>query len=821
MYNKLPGYQIMITRAKIAILTLFISGNICAQSPAERRANRLFENFSYEPAIELYEYVIRKHPENKSVIRNLAESYRKTNNPVKSAQWLARVIEAGIARNEDYLYYAQALEMTGKKEDAAKYFEKYDQLMGADKRGERFAKSLANYADLFMESGQFRIENIRENSVDADFSPAFYPGGILLVSERGNSAYIKSVFPWNNRRWLDLFLCTGENDSNLTSTVRMPDRINSKYHEGPVSYSAERNLLAFTRNNYYDGKVHRSSDHINKLSILFSSQEGKKWTKPTRFPYNSKEYSTGHPAFGISGNTLWFVSDMPGGYGGTDVYVSRFENNSWTKPENLGPAVNSEGNELFPYVLNDSLMYFASNGWGGLGGLDIFKFNLKDPRQSKPENIGSPINSAGDDFGLIMRAGARSGFFSSNRAEGKGNDDIYRFTYSPKPSEILVIDQDEVKPVARAMVSWQIENGPPGAEFITDGEGKTETFLKPCQWYQFRVKAEGYPEKTIPIQTACPVKPGEEIRILIKKPKLYGNVFNKYLNVDIEGASVKLFDLSDGNKEVASALTDSKGYFRFILYPCHEYNVIAHKDGLPDVSRIFKAPCTDKEEDVAQKLGMGIAPQRGVSLQVFVTDEQTGSPIPGARIRMMDKKGEVSDYLADENGAFETILLEGNTYNVSSRRIGFFSTSKSKTEIFVTKGDRKIIKELKLLRLKEGGVIALEGIFYDLAKFEIRSDAAKVLDYVVQVMEENPLMKIELGSHTDSRGSDDDNMILSDKRAKAAAEYIISKGIQADRISGRGYGETQLKNKCGNGVKCPDKLHQENRRTEIRILDFE
>ena len=805
----------------IAMLCLLLGVKASAQSPAERRANRLFENFSYEPAIELYEYVIRKNPENRSVIRNLAESYRKTNNPAKTAQWLARAIEVGINRNEDILYYAQALEMIGKKEEATKYFQKYDQLMGADKRGERFAKSLTNYVDLFMESGQFRVENIRENTKDADFSPAFYPGGLMLVSERGNSAYIKSVFPWNNRRWLDLFVSTGENDSNLTSTTRLPDRINSKYHEGPVSYSPERNMLAFTRNNYFDGKVQRSSDHINKLSILFTSPKGKGWTKPVKFAHSSAEYSVGHPAFGKQGTTMWFISDMPGGLGGTDIYVSRLENDVWSKPENLGPKVNSEGNEMFPFVLNDSLLYFASNGWGGLGGLDIFKFNLQDAQQTKPDNIGSPVNSSGDDFGLIMRPGARSGFFTSNREGGKGNDDIYRFTYSPRPGAILVIDQDEVKPISRANVSWKLEGDSIVKEGITDLEGKTSTFLKPCQWYQISVKADGYPEKVIPVQTACPVKPGEEIRILVKKPKLYGNVFNKYLNTDIEGAAIQLFDLSTGGKEVGSATSDTKGYFKFILYPCHEYKVVARKEGLPEVSRIFKAPCTDKEEDVAVKLGTGIAPQRGASLQVYITDEQSGAPVAGARVSVLDKKGDVNDYLTDDNGFFETVLLEGNTYKVDSRRVGYFSTSKSKMDITVAKGERKIIKDLKLLKLAEGGTIALEGIFYDLAKYDIRPDAARVLDYVVQVMNENPSMKIELGSHTDAQGSDADNLVLSDKRAKAAAEYIISKGIQADRITGKGYGETRLKNKCGNGVKCPDKLHQENRRTEIQILDFE
>lgn len=808
-----------------SLLALLVSTSVLsAQSPSERRANRLFENFAYEPAIELYESVIKKNPENKAVIRNLAESYRKTNNSIKTEQWLARVIESGIARNEDYLYYAQALETNGKKEEARKQFEKYDGLMAADKRGERSVQSLARYENLFVESDNYRIENLGSNTVESDFSPAFYNNGLIHVSARSNTAYIKSVFPWNNRRWLDLHFIELLNDSLTGSVTLLPSSINTKYHEGPVSWSASRNELAFTRNNYFNGKVRRSSDHINKLKIFFSSPKGNnKWSSPVSFIHNSDEYSTGHPVFGTDGKTLYFASDMPGGYGGTDLYVSRFENNTWSKPENLGPTVNTEGNEFFPFVLNDSILFFASNGWGGLGGLDILKSELKDGKAGQAANVGAPVNSPRDDFGLIMKPDGRSGYFSSNRIDGKGDDDIYRFTYTPSLSAILVIDQDEVKPVTGAQITLQQAEQSGERQLVSDGEGKATTLLRGCQQYNLTIKAEGYPERRQSVQTACPAKPGEEIRILIRKPKVYGNVFDKYLNKDIAGAKVTLTDVTGGEKkEAGTAVTDEKGYFKFVLLPCHEYHVSALKEGLPEVSRTFKAPCTDKEEDAVVRLGTGIAPQRGVLLQLFVTDEQSGSPVGNAKLQLLNKSsGELMELIADDNGSYETVLKEGVTYTVNASRIGYFSTSKSKSNIPVAKGERKIIRELSLLKLREGGQFALEGVFYDLAKFNIRPDAARVLDYVVQVMQENPSMVIELGSHTDAQGGDADNLILSEKRAKAAEEYIVSKGIDAARITGKGYGETQLKNNCGNGVKCPDKLHQENRRTEIRIVNFE
>ena len=807
----------------IAFCLFFFSVQTFGQSAMEKRANKLYENYAYSQAIELYEYVIAKKPGNNAVIRNLADAYRKTNNQDKSVEWFSKVIVAGIAKNEDYLYFGQALAATGKKDEAKMQFEKYDKLMAIDKRGARSIKDIQNFTAFFNESDSYKIQNLNSNTLRSDFSPAFNGDNSLIVVSNGyQKSFVKSIFPWNNEQWLDLYEVSLTNDSSTGDSEKLSRIINSKYHEGPASITKDNSLMAFTRNSYYNGKVKRSIDHINKLKLFFAQKEDGKWKNVTPFPFNSDEYSCGHPSFSKDGNTIYFSSDMPGGYGASDIYKSKFENNTWSKPENLGTEINSEGNELFPFIQNDSLLLFASNGWGGMGGLDIFRSEISNGTFGKIENLGAPINSISDDFGMIAKNNSRSGYFSSNRDGGKGEDDIYRFTFTPRPTPLIIVDQDEVKPIEFAKVSVSLNDVLLGTQ-TADGEGKTKFYLKPCQTYKVESIAEGYPTRKQTFTTACPASNKEEIRILMKKPKLYVNVFDKFLNKDLQGAELLLEDITaNATPTKDNGITDEKGYFKFILTPCHEYRVTATKKGLPAVTRTLRAPCTEKEEDVAVKLGTGIAPIKGVLIKLKVVDEQSGEVVANARLKLFNKTTkDLQQILTDENGFYETVLTENSSVNVAASRIGYFSTSKSKSDIEVKKGDKEITRELKVLKLREGGVIALEGIFYDLAKWNIRPDAGKVLDYVVLVMQENPSMVIELGSHTDAQGKDDANLKLSDSRAQSAAEYIIEHGIESARITGKGYGESQIKNKCGNGVKCPDKLHQENRRTEIRIVDFE
>ena len=809
----------------VLLLSLLIPVTVNAQKPLEKRANRLYDNFAYAEAGELYAHLLKKSPQNKQAVYRLAICHMNTGNTRDAEKTFAAAIGLGMNDADTYIKLGVCQIMNAKREEARITFEKAQKLYPADMRSSFYLESLNNTDLIYAESEAYRVERLPLSSIGSDFSPLVISEGgkskMLLVSNGLSSKHPKSKDLWNKKRWFDLWEIEMANDSTPTAATPLSGAVNTKYHEGPASWNAANNELAFTRNAYYKGRVTRSKDRVNKLNIFFSrkNEQGKSAIVP--FEHNNAEYSVGHPAFSADGKTLIFVSDMPGGFGGTDIYVCTLSGNSWSKPQNLGPQINSAGNEMFPFLLDDATLFFSSSGWGGLGGLDIYKSVREESAWVSLENAGSPLNSPSDDFGVFVFPDGRRGFFSSNRNSEDFSDHVYRFTYSPRPASITVRDRDELSPVANAEIEILL-NGKTKATIKTDASGTAEIWLNPCKNYTFKTRAEGYPEHEKQQETACKPKDSRDYQVAVRKPKAYVKVYDMYNQKNIEGAKVRLLNLSTPAAAPIELLSDTGGFVRFNLMPCQEYEIAAEKKDMPLVGKKIKAPCSLSEPDVAVRLGTGIAPPKGLILRINIVDEQNGAPVPNARVNVWIT-GEKTPraLIADAYGEIETITKEGAGVSLETNCVGYFSTSKSKEKFNVPKGDKSVLKTLKLLKLSEGGIIALEGIYYDLNKTNIRKDAAKVLDYVVQVMTENPQMIIELGSHTDSRDTDERNMKLSEGRAAAAAEYIVSKGIEATRISGKGYGETQLKNGCGDGVKCTEAQHQENRRTEIKIISFD
>lgn len=805
----------------IFIISIISASFIQAQSLVEKRANKLFSQYAYASALPLYERVIKKEPNNKAVTAKLAETYRRLNRPADAVKWYSKMMEEPNVAVEDYLHYAQALTYVGNKEHAKKWFEKYQQARSTDARAARYLDALEKPEQFYKDADAYKVSRVTFNTPASDFGAQYLPNnGLIYTSSGNNKSHDKSIYKWDGKAFLDIFeVKFNGNDSTFGEPKRLGKRINSKYHDGPAAISPDGQWLAFTRNNFKNGVSKRSFDKVNKLKLFICRKEGNSWSKPTEYLYNSNQYSCGHPAFSADSKSLYFASDMSGGFGGSDIYKARLENGIWTKAENLGAKVNTEGNEFFPYLVKDSVMYFSSNGWGGLGGLDVMMIELNGNDFKTAENVGYPINTQFDDFAMIYNPATKSGFFSSNRDGGKGLDDIYRFTYKPNPVSLVLIDK-RTQTILKGVKVKATDGANETYEGITDNEGKLKLPLKVNKAYQISTKFEGYNDHFESVTVPAEINPGAPIKIMMQQPAVLVEVFDKFKNKPITGAALTLFDKANLDLAIEEIRLDEKSEFRFVLKPCTEYKVIAKKTGLPDAEQTFKSACTEANEATVRLL-TGVAPPKGIPLTIKVIDEQNNEPVANAKVNMFNKgTQELIPMLTDENGVFETVLAENVIVGLGAYRVGYFSTSKSKAEVKTSKGDKPITKELKLLKLREGGIIALEGIFYDLAKSNIRPDAAKVLDYVVQVMEENPGLVIELGSHTDARGSDADNLKLSDARAKSAADYIISKGIASSRITGKGYGETVLKNKCGNGVKCDDKLHQENRRTEIKILDF-
>lgn len=433
-------------------------------SPLLKKAAVEYRELRFVSAIQVLLRVIEKEPGNVRAQEMLASSYRNIKNYDEALYWYKELSRQKNIKPEWALYYAEALANKERYEESEQWYRKYLSLKPNDRRAAAFSK--ANINSFTSNEGQWDIKYLNINTDASEYSPMYYKDGLLFISNR--RARTRYLFAWDQTPYTDMYVVDDLNDikasddiseasveqrlsgnatrslDNNTSRIPLfsqrgkPDgteagakvrllrsKVRSSYHEGPAVVLPEGSLM-FTRNNYNKGRAGKSKSGINKLKLYTAT--GENWDNIVSFPYNSDEYSTGHPAISPDGSILVFSSDMPRGYGGTDLYycVRTSENAQWGRPVNMGAKINTEGNEQFPYLSRDGSLYFASTGHPGLGGLDIFKVILKDMKPvGKLANMGALINSPADDFGLIVAPDGKSGYFSSNR---KGNDDIYHFS---------------------------------------------------------------------------------------------------------------------------------------------------------------------------------------------------------------------------------------------------------------------------------------------------------------------------------------------------------------------------------------------------------
>jgi outer membrane protein OmpA-like peptidoglycan-associated protein len=463
----------------------------------EEKGDAFFEEFSYVEAIEEYKIAFEKTPTNPIVLK-IAESYRKLNDPAQSSAWYVKAVLGEIKEPEAYLHYADALSSLERYDEAKEWYHKYSTLVPDDIRPKQKIRAIDNLKKFRDRSTEITVNRATFNSEAADFSPEFYENDqIVFVSSRASGAAFANVFNWDNSEYLNLFVTDKKNKGKLFQSG-----INSKYHEGPLSIYGNNQKMIFTRNDYLNNSLGADEEGTTKLK-LYNASRGKDgaWNKPEEFKYNNAEYSVGHPAVIEDGSLLIFASDMPGGVGGTDLYVSEWMNDQWSAPINLGEAVNTKGNELFPYINNERQLFFSSDGHGGFGGLDIFGIDLdtKDDKSSLV-NLGKPINSSFDDFSLIIEGDY--GFFSSNREGGKNNDDIYSFktqvplvqTYSLKVS---VTDNATASPIGDAALLIRDTTGMIVKQVITNAEGEVAFTVEPYDRYSVEVVKAEYVKDSI------------------------------------------------------------------------------------------------------------------------------------------------------------------------------------------------------------------------------------------------------------------------------------------------------------------------------------
>lgn len=387
---------------------------------AEKRGNKSFETLNYQKAIKKYNKTSSLSLDSK---RKLAESYRLSNNTIESEKVYAELTNEASATPEDLYYYAFVLKENKKYSESNDWMQKYQDKV-KNLRTEHFSEDKGKLSKFLTDEGYFSVQNININTAQEDFGTSYYKEKVVFASSREGAKMIKRRWNGNQMAFLDLYESEGK-DNQLTNLSRFGNNTNNKYHEGPASFSNAGAFMAYTANNY----TGKSTDGTIKLKIFFSKNQDNKWSKGEGFFLNNDQYSVGHPCLSEDGNTMYFASDMPGGLGGVDLYkVTRANGAEWSQPVNLGKEVNTDGNEMFPFFHEQSqMLYFASDGQFGLGGLDVFVSPLNGATYKQVSNLGAPINTEKDDFALIVDKGSKAGFLSSNRLEGKGDDDIYSF----------------------------------------------------------------------------------------------------------------------------------------------------------------------------------------------------------------------------------------------------------------------------------------------------------------------------------------------------------------------------------------------------------
>ncbi|MDP3557469.1 MAG: OmpA family protein [Bacteroidota bacterium] len=407
-------------------IIVLISFNGIAQkkSNKELQGDKYAFVYSFDKAIDSYTQAKNLSVEGQ---RSLAKSYSNIGQSDKSELAYSTLINMpGGNLPEDYYNYAMVLKTNGKYEDANKYMDKFYELKPNDLRAKDYNQNKGELSNLLKDDSKYNVGHLSFNTDADEFGTSYYNDKIVFASSGANPKATEKTYNWNGKPFLDLYVSDVEGGQLKTAQV-FDKSFNGKMHDGPASFSKGGTLMAYTKNNYDLKKRER----VVRVQICFSNYKDGKWSSPESFSLNNKEYSVGHPCLTQDGNTMYFSSDMPGGFGGTDIYrTTRDEKGAWGKSENLGNKINTEGDELYPfYEEANGVLFFTSNGRFGLGGLDIFFCATDGSKFGKVRNAGVPLNSRYDDFAAISTSDLSKGYFSSNRTGGNGEDDIYSVDY--------------------------------------------------------------------------------------------------------------------------------------------------------------------------------------------------------------------------------------------------------------------------------------------------------------------------------------------------------------------------------------------------------
>ncbi|MFN0213787.1 MAG: OmpA family protein [Saprospiraceae bacterium] len=635
-----------------------------------------------------------------------------------------------------------------------------------------------------------RLENIKAlNLPGTDYAPMYYDNGIMFVSARGKKG------PRSERTGEAFeahFLSTFDRLGALVDPTKFEFNTSKKsnFHEGPATFTRDFKIAFVTRNNNDDGVLRGGKGGRASMKIYQMSYDFPDWTAPIDLPFNSDDYSCMHPSLSPDEKWLFFASDMPGGFGGFDLYAVEHEGKGrWGDPINLGPAINTEKQELFPYMSFFGSLFFASNGRANtFGNMDIYFVNnpLTTNEEKEIINLGEPFNSPENDFSFIVDPDGHSGFFASERKdETYGKSDIFQFF---APNGLVGTGKPEVNRARISVIDEKTGLPLQGAEIRIFQPTDDGFIAGNNDFYEFDY-------------VALPDKPDMFTFQLVRKDaKEMGNP--------------DLFSNASG-----LAQTD---FTRF-----RNYLVMVSAKGYASRDRFL---VVDSDEDLNLKFRMKESPPCLRSGGIVLTT-QFNTRIANASLRFEHRAtGDVETARTTRNGEFDICLPREGDWIARVEKGGF------RNETFRLTAGRgaPTYEEVRLKPLEEGVTIAetmplasglmegsvfiLDKIFYEYNKATLNQGAVRHLEQVVEWMKDYPEMEIDLVAHTDTRGDAQLNQILTDQRAKNAKIFLLAKGIEEFRINAYGKGETQLRNHCRESAECSDEEHQQNNRLEIKIL---
>ncbi|HBC05690.1 MAG TPA: flagellar motor protein MotB, partial [Aequorivita sp.] len=626
----------------IFAMVVFTAGSAFSQKKDIEKANKEFDKFAYIDAREIYLKVVEDGYESAEIFKKLGDTYYFNSDYTNAAKWYDKLVKQFPDQTEAEYYYraAQSLKSLGNYTESDALMKDYVAKGGKGLVIKTYEDDPNYLKSTVFKSRDFTLDKVGINSSNSDFGASFYGKDRIVYASASRTDGTK-VSEWTNQPFLDLFLAERDSTGQLSNSMPLGGDINTPYHESSTAFAKDGITVYFTRNNFLDGKKGKDKNKTIRLKLYKATKTGEyNWTNIVELPFNSKEYSVAHPALSPDGKRLYFSSDMPGTSGMSDLwYVDILGNDKYGVPVNLGPEINTEARESFPFISENNNLYFSSDGRSGLGGYDIFVTPLdKDGKPGKITNLGSPANSAQDDFGFIINENDRIGYVTSNRGGDSGSidDDIYL------------------------------------------------------------------------VKEICSIT-------------IQGKVFDKETKDPLPGAQVSLLD--ENNQLVSQTSAKNDGTYSFVGDCGTQYTVRGVKEGYKPYEKIIETPMLSGNVDV---------------------------PLPLERI-----------------GPCPPNDL--------------------------------------------GCKLNLQPIYFDFDKSNIRRDAEIELAKILAAMREYPELIIHIESHTDSRGNDSYNMALSERRAQSTLKWLVGKGIDANRLTAKGYGESQLVNQCSNGVSCTSEEHQLNR----------